>query len=197
MCPKKAGRGGARMTEAQKYALFATLAQIPRTGWVERNVPHPESVAEHIYGCWLLGYFLLPETATDASYDKQTVLQMLLLHDLPEAVTGDIPRPVKKQDPVYYDELERRAAQDSLLSGNCTASARALWEEWVQQASYNALVAKDIDDLQAVFTCRGLQKRYPGLLADEDVAMWMQSLQNLKTETGRQTAERMLKEYLL
>ncbi len=184
------------MTEEQKFSLFSRLAHIPRTGWTDRGVPQPESVAEHVYGCWLLGHFLLPETAADATYDKQRVLQMLLLHDLPEAVTGDISRTVKKQDPSYYDELERRAAQDSLLSGDCTQSDRALWEEWTAQETYNALVAKDIDDLQAIFTYRCLQKQYPGLLSDADAAAWMQGLENLKTETGKRIAERMKNENL-
>ena len=105
------------MTGCEKFELFSTLAHSPRTGWVQRGVQNPESIAEHIYGCWLLGTFLLPDTHPDPTYDKQVILDMLLLHDLPEAVTGDIPRPEKKKNPLYYEQLEQQAAQSSLLSG--------------------------------------------------------------------------------
>lgn len=83
------------MTKTEKYELFRKTADIPRTGWLTRGIAAPESVAAHMHGCFLLAYFLLPEAAPGDGYDKKTVLQMLLLHDLGEAVTGDIPRPQK------------------------------------------------------------------------------------------------------
>ncbi|MBQ6864134.1 MAG: HD domain-containing protein [Clostridia bacterium] len=182
------------MTGAEKYRLFASLSQVSRTGWVQRGVQNPESVAEHIYGCWLLGTFLLPEQDKHPDYDKQDILAMLLLHDLPEAITGDIPRPVKKQNPDYYDRLEREAAERSLLSGECTPQQRTLWQQWDTQSTYNALVAKDIDNLQAIYTFCCLQKNDPSLFTDEDTAAWLQGLQQLKTPTVQKIAKELMKE---
>lgn len=177
------------MTDSQKYELFATLSHLPRTGWVQRHVENPESVAEHIYGCWLLGTFLLPETDADPTYNKQDILGMLLLHDLPEAVTGDIPRPEKKKNPDYYEQLEQQAAEDSLLSGNCTPKQRTLWQEWNEQKSLNALVAKDIDNLQAIFTFVKYKEKNPALFSDEDSAAWLSGLDKLQTDIGREIAK--------
>lgn len=179
-----------------KYSLFASLAQTSRTGWVQRGVKDPESVAEHIYGCWLLGTFLLPEEGEHEHYRKNDVLQMLLLHDLPEAVTGDIPRPVKKQDPTYYDRLEQQAAEKSLLSGACTHEQRRLWQEWSAQNTYNARVAKDIDNLQAIYTFCCLRKQEPTLFSGEDAAAWLQGLQKIQTPTVQKIAEILMKDIL-
>ena len=179
------------MTDSEKFKLFSALASVPRTGWVQRGVSAPESVAEHIYGCWLLGAFLLPENHPEPTYNKQEILDMLLLHDLPEAVTGDIPRNEKKKAPLHYELLEQKAAEDSLLSGNCTAYQRRLWQEWSGIASYNALVAKDIDDLQAIFTFLQYKEKNPALFSEEDSAAWLSGLGKLKTDLGRQMADRL------
>ena len=176
------------MTGSEKYKLFATLPDVARTGWVQRGVQNPESVAEHIYGCWLLGTFLLPETHSEPTYNKQDVLEMLLLHDLPEAVTGDIPRPEKKKNPLYYEQLEQQAAQSSLLSGVYSQKQKQLWQEWSEQLSFNALIAKDIDDLQAIFTFVQYKEKNPALFSDEDSAAWLSGLNKLKTDIGRQMA---------
>lgn len=176
------------MTDSEKVKLFARLAGIPRTGWVQQGIKSPESVAEHIYGCWLMGTFLLPETHEDPTYDKQTVLDMLLLHDLPEAITGDIPRNEKKKDPTYYDLLEQKAAEDSLLSGNCTQRQKQLWRQWCAQDTLNARIAKDIDNLQAIFTFMQYKKQEPALFSEENSAAWLSGLDRLQTEIGKKTA---------
>ena len=180
------------MTDVQKYELFATLSEMPRTGWVQRGVTDAESITEHIYGCWLLGMTLLPEDGEEETYNKQHILQMLLIHDLPEAVTGDIPRPVKKQDPQYYGQLEQQAARDSLLSGTCLLLHRALWQEWCEQRSYNAQVAKDLDDLQAVYTFCCLKNKTPDLFTREDTQAWLRNIQQLRTPTVRNIARVLL-----
>ena len=182
------------MTAKEKFILFSELADIPRTGWVQRGIENPESVAAHIYGCWLLGVFLLPEAYPADGYDKQRILNMLLLHDLPEAVTGDIPRPQKKQDPAYYDRLEAEAAQNSLLSGACAPAQRALWLEWCEQKTCNALAAKDIDDLQAIFTMTRLRMRQPECITDTDAAQWLDGLTKLRTDVGRMLAKALFEE---
>lgn len=179
------------MTDAQKFALFSTLSQISRTGWVQLGVPDAESISEHIYGCWLMGNFLLPEMHANPQYDKQMILQMLLLHDLPEAITGDIPRPEKEKDPQYYDSLEQKAAQESLLSGNCPPLHRQLWQEYSDLSSFNALVAKDIDNLQAIFTFAAYKNKHPSLFADDVSARWEAGLQHLQTDVGSQIAARL------
>lgn len=75
----------------------------PRQGWLDRSVGtfdkvrRIESVAEHSFFATLLAWFLLPDSLPPdlcpTPYDKQTVLNMLVMHDIAEAYTGDHAKP--------------------------------------------------------------------------------------------------------
>lgn len=62
------------------------LKRIRRTGWVEAGVPDPETVAAHSHRVALLSMVLADAQGLDAS----RAVRMALLHDLAEAVTGDL-----------------------------------------------------------------------------------------------------------
>ena len=69
------------------------LKHILRTGWVRAGVDAPESVAAHSWGMSILAMHLCPE-----ELDRMRVLEMCLVHDLPEVEVGDLtpapqPRP--------------------------------------------------------------------------------------------------------
>ena len=61
------------------------LKSIKRTGWLRKNVKNPESVADHSFRVALMAYLLCPD-----NLDKERMIKMALLNDLPEAVTGDM-----------------------------------------------------------------------------------------------------------
>lgn len=66
------------------------LKTTPRTGWLDRGIgpAESESVADHTFRTALLAWLT---AALDPSLDAARVLQLALLHDLAEAVTGDHP----------------------------------------------------------------------------------------------------------
>lgn len=70
------------------------LKQMPRTGWVQRGVPGAENVAAHSYGVVLTALTLAE--LVDEPLDLARLLALATLHDLPEALTSDIPSPVKR-----------------------------------------------------------------------------------------------------
>jgi len=78
------------------------LKRIKRTGWVEAGVPDPESVADHVYRTALASMVL----ADTLGLDTSKVVRMALLHDLPEAVTGDL---TPRQKPGDHSSAEARA----------------------------------------------------------------------------------------
>ncbi len=66
-----------------------------RSGWVYYGIEQPETIMSHMYDAWLLGTLFLPTESHLKQYDKDRILQMLLIHDLGESITGDIMTPLK------------------------------------------------------------------------------------------------------
>ena len=74
---------------------LATLDRLPRTGWALRGVPAPESIAGHALAVAHLVLTLAPEVEPPLRLDR--ALAMALVHDAPEAWTGDLPSPHQYQ----------------------------------------------------------------------------------------------------
>lgn len=90
------------------FATLLALKEMPRTGWVDRGIPaeRAESVAEHSFQAALIAWMTAlahPERGLDAD----RVLKLALVHDLAEALLGDLP----PYDPgeIPDDPAERRA----------------------------------------------------------------------------------------
>jgi putative hydrolase of HD superfamily len=79
------------------------LKRVPRTGWLDRGVPavETESVADHTFRVALLAWL-----AAGPELDRDRVLKLALLHDLAEAVTGDLP-PYDPDELTAADEEDR------------------------------------------------------------------------------------------
>ena len=105
-----------------------------------------ESVAEH---CWMacLMAFLLKAEFPEADMDK--VIRMLLIHDLGEAFTGDIP----VFDKTSADEArEERMLTDwvKTLPEKTSREMLALYEEMEARQTLEAKLYKTLDGLEAV-----------------------------------------------
>lgn len=77
-----------------KYAHYApdvwnALNELPRTGWVERDVSNPETVQEHTISLIKFAISILDLLPEFSVAENQEILNMLEVHDWPEAITGD------------------------------------------------------------------------------------------------------------
>lgn len=72
------------------YEFYYKLEQIPRTGWIMRNVPEErtESIADHTLQTIMLSTIIAKDLNLNLNYEK--LYQMLLIHDLAEVIIGDI-----------------------------------------------------------------------------------------------------------
>ncbi len=126
-------------------ALVAALAlkDESRTGWDLRGVRDPESVAAHSWG---VAYLVLLY-ADEAGVDRDRALRMAVLHDLGEAVVGDVATRVDPdRQSMTADEKERREREAIAdLLGPFDADLRDLWEEYEARDSPEAQFVKDAD----------------------------------------------------
>ena len=173
---------------------FSEVEGVERAGWVERDIPCPESVSEHIYGCWLVGMLYLPEKYEADGYDKNTILGMLLIHDLGEAETGDISRPQKLERQQYYDQQESLVMQGLLLSGTYPSSVNLTdyleqWTKWDTRQGINARIARDIDNIQTIFRFCKYFIDYPDILDKNQIYYWLSGLDDVETDLGKEIAD--------
>lgn len=105
-----------------------------------------ESVAEHSWRLALMAY-LLRDEFPEADISK--VIVMGLVHDLGEAVTGDIPAFVKTKQ----DEDVEAGAVEGLLFGlphPCREELGALFAEMEERSTVEAKLYKALDKLEAL-----------------------------------------------
>ena len=114
----------------------AQLKALPRAGWVRQGVPAPESVAAHSFGVAWLAVILCPPTL-----DRLRVLEIALLHDVPEVRAGDI----TPHDGVARAEKRRleAAAATGLLGG--LPRALAAWADYDAGESPEARFVHELD----------------------------------------------------
>lgn len=172
---------------------------VERTGWKKyEKLSRFESIAEHMFGCVVIGMFYLPnEYDKDTSYCKDSILKMLLIHDLAETVTGDIVRPVKDKNKEYYKTMETAAMQDILFSGSYPSAVGMdeylqLWKMWSAKNDINSRVAKDIDNIQTIYKFCDYYTRNPDLFTQEDVKYWLADINIIVTDIGKEIVEKII-----
>ena len=121
------------------------LDDLPRTGWVLKGVPHAESVAGHILGTSHLILALAPRTTPPI--DLGAALSMALVHDLPEARTGDLPRPAGHYLPPQAKALMEDRIAEHLVAPLSDVAAEA-WVGYRAGSSREARFVALCDKLQ-------------------------------------------------
>jgi putative hydrolase of HD superfamily len=98
----------------------------------------------------LLALVLAPHAQTKVDLSK--VLKMIIVHDLAEAVTTDIPVWEGQKDKARKHQAEQQALQDLLASLDPVIAQElmAVWEEYEQRTSPEAQFVKLLDTLEVV-----------------------------------------------
>lgn len=115
-----------------------------RTGWELRGIREPESVADHSWGTALLCLVY----ADEAQVDARRAVEIALVHDLAEAITGDIARRVDADAQTRSDSEKARLeaeAMDRLTEGWDGRRIQDLWLEYEQKSSPEALFVRDMN----------------------------------------------------
>jgi len=117
-----------------------------RSGYTAQG--RPESTAEHTWRLCLMAMIFAGEYP---EVDPHRVLKMCVIHDLGEALHGDIP--AIHQDPGLDKAVEERKDLLTLLAplpADTRAELLALWDEYHAAATAEARLAKAFDKLETV-----------------------------------------------
>lgn len=127
------------------------LANTPRSGFAFLGTGK-QSVAEHSYRMAFIGYVLA--SMCKEPVDKHKLLLICLLHDLPEARTGDLNYMNKK-----YVKADEDKAIDDMRKGSPLASEFAGFiKEYSHGNSIEAKLAHDADQLELMLVLKQQQE---------------------------------------
>ncbi len=160
------------------WSLALQLKRLRRTGWVDRGVSDPESAADHSWGVALLAWLLARDYP---DLDRERVLVLGLIHDLPEAVAGDATpfdhlrdatgvissdhfttTPDYTADTRASKQQAEEAALERMLHDLPSVmkhDIRDAWHEYEQQESAESRFVRQIDKLETLLQAEDYRDR--------------------------------------
>jgi putative hydrolase of HD superfamily len=167
------------------WALAQQLKSVRRQGWIDRGVEQPESSADHSWGVALLAWLLAHDRP---ELDRERVLLLGLVHDLPEAVAGDatpfdlfrdasgaITQDRFHQLPEYSlsaRDAKTAAEEDALatmvgsLSPDLANSIRAVWSEYEAATTPESRFVHQIDKLETLLQAEEYAWQQPDIIIE-------------------------------
>lgn len=122
------------------------LKTVTRSGWTSAG--EAESVAEHSWRLCLMAMVLYGRAD---GIDLARLLKMCVIHDLGEAIGGDLPAPLQHatSSKATQERFDLRELIASLPDG-ARDDILALWDEYEAASSPEARVAKGLDKLETI-----------------------------------------------
>ena len=170
------------------FHSIGRLKRLPRTGWLDRGVPEfqVESVADHSFRVALIAWLM---AADEVGLDRDRVLKLALIHDLAEAITGDL----TPYDPDNLDRVDgnrarflnqrhiassertaaKRAAEDAAftqltnaLGESLKVELRELWQELSEKTTPESRFVKEADRIETYLQSTEYVREIPELPID-------------------------------
>ncbi len=138
------------------YAMLSRMKHINR--WALMRNTREENLCEHSQDVAVIAHALavLTNTRFGGKIDEGTCVLLALYHDAPEILTGDLPTPVKYDNPVIrdaYKQLESVAANKliSMLPSDLQASYKPYFTDSEQTEEHR--IVKAADKIAALIKC--------------------------------------------
>ncbi|MFN2564942.1 MAG: HD domain-containing protein [Gemmatimonadaceae bacterium] len=118
-----------------------------RSGWTSAG--QRESVAEHTWRLCLMALVLHPSFP---EVDFARLIKICIIHDLGEAIGGDVPAPEQARRPASKSADERRDLIELLapLPAGLRETITGLWDEYEAARTPEAKLAKALDKLETI-----------------------------------------------
>jgi len=122
------------------FKMAGQLKKVSRSGWVRIRIKSPESVADHTFRTALLCMIF----SSLEGLDELKMLQMALIHDLPESIVGDL-TPSEK---IKVDKNSEENAMKNLLAFLPKAVRDKYFQVWHEYAAGETTEAKAVRQLE-------------------------------------------------
>lgn len=131
------------------YREVEKLKSTLRHSWLSDPV-RQESVAEHTYMMSMLALVLIPKM--EVKLNALKVLKMIVIHDLAEAVTKDLPVWQNQAEKQQKIQVERVAIRQIFkhLDEKSSSELMAIWEEYEKRQSEEARFVKALDTFDVI-----------------------------------------------
>jgi putative hydrolase of HD superfamily len=158
------------------------LKRTPRTGWQFLAGAESESVADHSFRVAMIAFALARMEPGEIDADR--ILRMALVHDLPEARTGDLNYMNQK----YVQADEEAAAADLTRGLPFADELDALMAEYRAEETPESVIAHDADQLELLLQL--VENRDGGVPGTDSWVPFV--LKRLRTSSSQQLAQRIL-----
>ena len=133
--------------------ITGILKRTPRAGWFEVGVYQPESVADHTFRT----AFLCMLYADIEALDPLKLLRMALIHDLPEAVIGDL---MPSQKTAETKEKEETTINQilALLPERQSENYIEVWNEYQEGKTREAKAVRQLEKIEMALQAKEYEK---------------------------------------
>jgi len=133
--------------------ITGRLKRTPRAGWVDVGIHQPESVADHTFRTSILCMIY----ADTEGLDQLKVLRMALIHDLPEAIIGDL-TPLKKNKESKEREETAISQILDLLPEKQREEYMMVWNEYQEGKTREAKAVRQLEKLEMALQAKEYEK---------------------------------------
>lgn len=165
--------------------IISQLKHTERTGWVDRKLPNPESIADHMYRMSIICFF-----NDTPGIDVAKCQQIALCHDMAEALVGDITpydSSCNKDEKHRREQVTMQYLRDLVSKFNPRAGQQIydLWCEYEFQTSAEAKFVKDVDKFELVSQCSEYMRQFP----ETDIAEIQGAKKHIKSDQVKSWAD--------
>jgi putative hydrolase of HD superfamily len=151
--------GNSQLDEIVEFLRMAGLVKrISRSGWVEVGVDSPESVADHAFRTAILCMIF----SDLEDLDRLKMIQMALLHDLPEAIIGDLTPSEKTRQALEREDAAMKQLL-RLLPERLRQRYLKLWLEYAESKTKEAKAVRQLEKLEMALQAREYEAAQPSL----------------------------------
>lgn len=187
------------------YDDLYLVKDVIRSGWIDKieegsvTVERYENIVEHMYYTWLLGMLYLPDTiSTDEKeykyYNKNKILNCILVHDLAKAHVGD-KRPEEKTDEHKSNENEwmhKIFMHDTYSDIYSMESYRKIWKQFKPNPTdINCKIAKELEIIQSIYQFY-IYLNNGAKFKDGKEQEWKKEKRKIKTWVGQKILEEVI-----